>query len=39
VGRTGVEELLRVAADPGDGRVPEVARVCIGAGRHPERRE
>ena len=29
VGRNGVEELLSVAADPTDGRVPEVARVCI----------
>ena len=31
VGRNGVAELLRVAADPGDGRVPEVARTCIAA--------
>jgi len=31
VGRKGVEELLGVAADPGDGRVPEVARACIAA--------
>jgi transposase len=29
VGRNGVEELLGVAADAGDGRVPEVARACI----------
>ena len=29
VGRNGVEELLRIAADPGDARVPEVARMCI----------
>ena len=31
VGRKGVEELLRIAADPGDTRVPEVARMCIAA--------
>jgi transposase len=31
VGRAGVEELLRVAADPGGGRVPEVALACIAA--------
>lgn len=31
VGRKGVEELLRIAADPGDARVPEVARMCIAA--------
>jgi transposase len=31
VGRKGVEELLRIAADPGDPRVPEVARMCIAA--------
>ena len=29
VGRNGVEELLRVVADPDDRRVPEVARVCL----------
>jgi transposase len=29
VGRNGVEELLRIAANPGDTRVPEVARICI----------
>jgi transposase len=29
VGRNGVEELLRIAAKPGDARVPEVARLCI----------
>jgi transposase len=29
VGRNGVEELLRVVADPNDKRVPEVARVCL----------
>jgi transposase len=29
VGRNGVEELLRIAADPGDTRIPEVARLCI----------
>src|SRR5215471_16157080 len=31
VGRNGVEELLGVAADRGDGRVPEVALACIAA--------
>jgi len=29
VGRNGVEELLGVAADPSDKRVPEVARTCL----------
>jgi transposase len=31
VGRNGVEQLLGVAADTGDKRLPEVARVCIAA--------
>src|SRR2546421_3928492 len=31
VGRNGVEELLRVVADPGDKRLPEVARACVAA--------
>src|SRR5438552_3581361 len=31
VGRRGVEELLRVIADPSDKRVPEVARACLAA--------
>ena len=31
VGRNGVEELLGVVADPGDNRVPEVARACLAA--------
>src|SRR5215472_1259456 len=31
VGRKGVEELLRVVADPNDKRVPEVARACVAA--------
>ena len=31
VGRNGVEELLRIAAGPGDARVPEVACMCIAA--------
>ena len=31
VGRKGVEELLEVVADPGDKRLPEVARVCLKA--------
>jgi transposase len=31
VGRNGVEELLGVVADPGDRRLPEVARACVAA--------
>src|SRR5262249_22351795 len=31
VGRRGVEELLRVVADPSDKRVPEVVRGCLAA--------
>ena len=31
VGRRGVEDLLRVVADPSDKRVPEVVRACLGA--------
>jgi len=31
VGRKGVEELLRVVADPSDKRISEVARACIAA--------
>jgi transposase len=31
IGRRGVEELLRVIADPYDARVPEVARACLAA--------
>src|SRR5712692_2185982 len=31
VGRKGVTELLQVVADPGDKRVPEVARACLAA--------
>src|SRR6478736_5642170 len=31
VGRKGVTELLHVVADPGDKRVPEVARACLTA--------
>jgi transposase len=31
VGRNGVEELLRVVADPSDKRLPEVARACLAA--------
>jgi transposase len=31
VGRRGVEQLLAVVADPGDERVPEVARACLAA--------
>jgi transposase len=31
VGRNGVEELLKVVADPSDKRVPEIARACLAA--------
>jgi transposase len=31
VGRHGVDELLRVVADPSDERLPEVARACVAA--------
>jgi transposase len=31
VGRRGIEELLRVVADPGDKRVPEAVRSCLAA--------
>jgi transposase len=31
VGRKGVEELLYVVADPGDKRLPEIARMCVAA--------
>jgi transposase len=31
VGRRGVEELLDVVADPGDRRIPEIARACLAA--------
>ncbi|PSO21528.1 hypothetical protein C7G42_07825 [Bradyrhizobium sp. MOS003] len=31
VGRRGVEQLLKVVADPADRRVPEVARACLAA--------
>ena len=31
VGRKGVEELLNVVADPGDKRVPAIARTCLAA--------
>jgi transposase len=31
VGRRGLEELLRVVADPSDKRVPEVVRACLAA--------
>jgi transposase len=31
VGRRGVEELLRVVADPSDKRLPEVVRACLAA--------
>src|SRR2546428_14182981 len=31
VGRRGVEQLLKVVADPGDKRLPEVARTCVAA--------
>lgn len=31
VGRKGVEELLRVIADPADKRIPRIARACLAA--------
>jgi transposase len=31
VGRNGIEELLKVIADPADRRVPEIARICLSA--------
>src|SRR3974390_3768096 len=31
VGRRGVEELLRIVADPSDKRLPEVVRACLAA--------
>jgi transposase len=31
VGRKGVEELLRVIANPADRRIPEIARACLAA--------
>jgi transposase len=31
IGRKGVDQLLEVVADPGDGRVPELARACVAA--------
>jgi transposase len=31
VGRRGVEELLRVVADPSDKRLPEIVRACLAA--------
>ena len=31
VGRKGVEDVLRVVADPKDERVPEIARACVAA--------
>jgi transposase len=31
VGRNGIEELLKVVADPADQRVPEIARACLSA--------
>ena len=31
VGRRGIDRLLAIAADPGDKRLPEMARICIGA--------
>jgi transposase len=29
VGRRGVDELLRIAADPNDKRLPNLARACV----------
>jgi hypothetical protein len=31
VGRNGVEELLKIVADPADKRVPDIARACLAA--------
>src|SRR5882757_1865125 len=31
VGRNGVEQLLKVVADPADKRVPDIARACLAA--------
>jgi len=31
IGRRGIEELLRVVADPSDNRVPELVRACLAA--------
>jgi transposase len=31
VGRRGVDQLLAIVADPGDKRLPEVARICVAA--------
>src|SRR5262250_3932124 len=31
VGRRGIEELLRVVADPSDQRLPDMARACVAA--------
>jgi transposase len=31
VGRNGVEDLLRIVADPSDERLPELARACVAA--------
>ena len=31
VGRKGIEELLRVIADPSNKRVPDVVRACLAA--------
>ena len=31
VGRQGVEDLLRIVADPNDKRVPDIARACLAA--------
>src|ERR1700752_1057001 len=31
VGRKGVEELLKIAVDASDQRVPEIARACVAA--------
>ena len=31
IGRNGIEELLRIVADPADLRIPEIARACLTA--------
>jgi transposase len=35
VGRQGVDELLKVVANPNDKRLPEVVRACVMGSRQP----
>ena len=39
VGRKGIEELLRVIADPSDKRVPDVVRACLAALGTPQQQQ